>query len=135
VLCGERAVSPWIFFRINLLKFYKIMCCLSIRNTMSGEDLGRLPKCNPCVSLLSESAVYTLRVSSGKDRAHNGKPDKKGLTMEKTLKILIIALMIVTGLQIVAVNFRYRSIDSIALQNTADWSAMQTAVNLMPLLP
>ncbi len=55
--------------------------------------------------------------------------------MEKTLKILIIALMIVTGLQIAAVNFRYRSTDSIALQNTADWSAMQTAVNLMPLLP
>ena len=80
------------------------------------------------------SSVYSP-CNSGKDRAHNGKQDKKGLTMEKTLKILIIALMIVTGLQIVAVNFRYRGTDSIALQNTADLSAMQTAVTLMPLLP
>jgi hypothetical protein len=55
--------------------------------------------------------------------------------MEKTLKILIIALLVATGLQIAAVNFRYRSTEPIALQNTADWSAMQTAVNLMPLLP
>ncbi|MBN2109162.1 MAG: hypothetical protein JW832_17170 [Deltaproteobacteria bacterium] len=55
--------------------------------------------------------------------------------MEKTLKILIIALMVATGLQIVAVNFRYRGAEPIALQNTADWPAMQTAISLMPLLP
>jgi hypothetical protein len=55
--------------------------------------------------------------------------------MEKTLKILIIALMIATGLQIAAVNFRFRSTGPIALQNTADLAAMQPAVSMMPLLP
>ena len=53
--------------------------------------------------------------------------------MEKTLNILIIALIAAAGLQIAAVNFLNRGASYIELLN-ADTAALHTAYSLAPLL-
>lgn len=54
--------------------------------------------------------------------------------MERTLNILIIALIAGAALQIASVNLLYRSPNYIELLKNVDLTALQTAFSLMPLL-
>jgi len=54
--------------------------------------------------------------------------------MEKTLNILVAALIAAAGLQIAAVNFLYRSTNYVELLKNVDLTALQSALSLMPFL-
>ena len=54
--------------------------------------------------------------------------------MEKTVNILVVALMAAAGLQIVAVHFLYRSVNYSDVLKNVDLTALQTAFNVIPFL-
>jgi hypothetical protein len=62
------------------------------------------------------------------------KKTQGGLHMDKTLNILICALIAAAGLQIAGVNFLIRGSNYTALLKGVDLTAMQTAFNLLPFL-
>ena len=54
--------------------------------------------------------------------------------MEKTLNILVAALIAAAGLQIAAVNYLYKSSNYIELLKNVDMTALHTAFSLAPFL-